>query len=158
MTMNANLDSTNRVRVSFKLEQDEDGYPPFGVERLWAVPTASGTFLVDNIPFYVYGLGTGDEVSATKADNGELWFDSLVKSSGVSIFRVYAKNDLTIKEIRGALLDLSCPSEIDQKMGIIAVEIPLACEISSVLNYFMAGQENSKFDFEEGVLRHELPY
>jgi len=40
------------VRITFKLQPDEDGYPPSDYERLWAVPLSNGRYQIDNIPFF----------------------------------------------------------------------------------------------------------
>ncbi len=146
--------SSLKEKVQFRLEQD-DGYPPVTVEGIW-VRALNGVRYVDNIPFYAYGVGPGDQISV-KNDSEGLWFDKVVKSSGTSVFRIFAKNRNDIPAIRAALLDLSCPSEVDAKMGLIAVEIPVGVDPVSVLDFLMEGQEIGQFDFEEGVLRHALP-
>jgi hypothetical protein len=143
-----------KEKVLFHLEQD-DGYPPVAIEGIWT-RLINGIHLVDNIPFYAYGVGPGDQISV-KQDPEGLWFDKLIKPSGVSVFRVFIKDRNDIPAVRGALLDLSCPSEIDAQMGLIAIEIPVNVDLMPVLNYLMEGQETEKFDFEEGVLRHALP-
>lgn len=61
------------VKIIIPLEQDEDGYPPAGSERLWAVQVGEGLFRVANIPFFTRGIGLGDIVSAVpeeQADKG----------------------------------------------------------------------------------------
>ena len=44
----ADADSSH-VKITFALEQDEGGYPPYAVETLWAIQRADG-YEVDNIP------------------------------------------------------------------------------------------------------------
>jgi hypothetical protein len=42
-------------------------------------------------------------------------------------------------------------------MRLVAVEVPAYNSIVPLLNYLVAGQEAGLLDFEEGVLRHEIP-
>jgi hypothetical protein len=89
-------------------------------------------------------------------ENGEIWFDSLIKSGGASVFRIYAKNSSVLEQVRTSLLDLGCPSEVDAKAGLIALEVPLERNIAPVLDFLMSGQHANLFDFEEGALRHAI--
>ena len=142
-----------KEKVQFRLEQDDD-YPPVTVESIW-VRALGGARYVDNIPFYAYGVGPGDQISVREDSEG-VWFDKVVKPSGASVFRIFAKNRSDIPTIRATLLDLSCPSEVDAQMGLIAVEIPTSVNPMPLLDFLMTGQEIGQFDFEEGVLRHVL--
>ena len=73
----------DQVKIEFRVEPDEDGYPPIGVERLWATPMPNGHYIVDNTPFYVSGISAEDEVSVVDVD-GTLRFEALVRASGIS--------------------------------------------------------------------------
>ncbi len=96
-------------KVLFRLEQDENGYPPASVEGLWA-KAVEGGYTVDNIPFHVYGIAPGD-VIATREENGETWFDTLRSSSGSSVFRVLVKPPETLDQVSAALQDFGCNCE-----------------------------------------------
>ncbi|MFC9157849.1 DUF4265 domain-containing protein [Streptomyces bauhiniae] len=52
--------SENYVKVHFRLEVDEDGWPPASVESLWAVDLGDGTVRLDNTPWFVRGVASGD--------------------------------------------------------------------------------------------------
>ena len=143
-------------KILFRLNKDSDGYPPFEVEGLWAKRESDGRLVLDSIPFYAVGVGPGDEISIVASADGNLWFESLIKSSGVSVFRIHAKDDATVLRVRSKLLDLGCPSEVDAQMGIVAFEVPADKEINSVLEFLMSGQEKEEFDFEEALLRHPI--
>ena len=148
----------DRVRVLFSITPDEDGYPPVRVEGLWARRQTNGNIVLDNIPFYAMGVGAGDEVSVKLSPgNKAIWFDSIVKSGGTSVFRIFSKDIHALDQIKMPLLALGCPSEVDEKMGLIAFEVPSGSDIAPVLDFLMSGQSEDRFDFEEGVLRHALP-
>ncbi|MEV8047252.1 hypothetical protein AB0P02_25935 [Streptomyces griseoluteus] len=42
--------SENHVKVHFRLEVDENGWPPTSVESLWAVDLGDKTVRLDNTP------------------------------------------------------------------------------------------------------------
>jgi hypothetical protein len=152
-----NGQNKRHVRILVRLTPDEDGYPPVQVEGLWAIPRADGNYILDNIPFYATGIAPGDEVSVRTSANGEVWLIAVIKAGGRSVFRIHAKKSVLIEEIRSSLLDLGCPSEIDAKTGLVAIEVPINCNIAPVLDFLMSGQDTNRFDFEEGVLRHSIP-
>jgi len=79
------------VSVLFEVAQDESGYPPATTETLWCVPTKSGTYVVDNIPFFVREISLGDEIEVVKK-NEVLQFSRLVKKSRNSTVRVSLRN------------------------------------------------------------------
>ena len=157
MSMPASSLSAGKVKMLFRLEPDNDGYPPVSVEGLWVRPLTSGNVVLDNIPFYARGIAPGDELRVSTNAAGESWFESLVKSGGESVFRIHASNEREAAAIREELLELGTPSEVDIKTRLIALEIPLAADIRPVLNYLIVGQESNRFDFEEGALRHAIP-
>ncbi len=147
---------SEKRKMLFRLQPDDDGYPPVEVEGLWVRLQPSGLAILDNIPFFAKGLAPGDELSVITV-GGETWFDRLAKSGGSSVFRIHAESDQDIYKIREELLDLGLPSEVDSKSKLIAIEVPLATDIRSTLDYLVTNRESQRFDFEEGVLRHSIP-
>lgn len=146
---------TEHRRIAFRLQQDEDGYPPSGYERLWAVPLPNGNYRIDNIPFFVMGISAEDEVSV-ESEGEELFFKSLAKPSGISTFRVIPSDPSMSEKVRADIAALDGKSEHNQDIGVIAVEIPASSRIHPFLDYIVEGQEKGILDFEEGALRHEI--
>src|SRR5690349_21666617 len=76
------------VKVHFRLEQDEDGYPPAGVESVWAQKGAKeNEYIIDNVPFFARDATLGDTVTV-REEEGRLWFERIVHRSGNSLIRV----------------------------------------------------------------------
>lgn len=142
-------------KVLFRLEQDENGYPPASVEGLWA-KAVEGGYTVDNIPFHVYGIAPGD-VIAIREEDGETWFDALCSSNGSSVFRVLVKPPDTLDQVRAALQDFGCNCETEQAVKMLAVEVPTQRSLDTLLYYLLTQREAGLLDFEEGVLRHTIP-
>ena len=148
---------TSHQRIVFRLERDEDGYPPSDYERLWAKPLPGGHYLIDNIPFFVMGISTGDEVSV-RAEDGELIFDRLIEPSGTSTFRLIPADPSVSEKLRADIKALGCGVECNQHLGLIAAEVPASIPIQPFLEYIVEGQERGIIDVEEGALRHELNF
>jgi hypothetical protein len=146
---------TEHRRIAFRLERDEDGYPPSDYERLWAVPLPNGNYRIDNIPFFVMGISAEDEVSV-ESEGEELFFKELVKPSGISTFRVIPSDQSMSGKVRADIAALDGKSEFNQEVGVIAVEIPAASRIHPFMDYIVEEQEKGVLDFEEGALRHEM--
>ena len=62
--------SENHVKVPFRLEVDEDGRPPASVESLWATDLGDGTVRLDNTPWFVRGVASGDIIRVEADDDG----------------------------------------------------------------------------------------
>jgi Domain of unknown function (DUF4265) len=145
----------NYKQVLFNLDQDGSGYPPTSLERLWVSPLENGNFQVENIPFYVMGISSGDEIKVSEK-KGELFFDSLVKPSGNSTFRLFVTDSTKIESIRDYLTKLGCVSELNQLVGVIAVEVPRNIHIKPFLDYIVEAKEVGDIDIEEGALHHDI--
>lgn len=141
-------------KIVFKLQQD-NGYPPVALEKLWAMPLPNGHFVIDNIPFYAWGISADDEVEAEIVD-GELFFKNLVKPSGISTFRLILTDPETNAQVRAHLEFLACKSEYNQHIGLVAVEIPSGTPIQPFLEYIVEEKAKGAIDFEESALRHKL--
>jgi hypothetical protein len=141
------------VKVGFYLEQDEDGWPPVTRENIWAVDLGSGQYRIDNIPFYVRGVSDGDVVAAEPEDDGRLSFSKLVEASSNSTFRLIVFNKDETPEVRKMFLDLGCPSELVRD-GFISLHIPGSIAIRPIAILIEQGEEDGRWDFEEGALRH----
>lgn len=151
-----NESRVGQQKVLFHLERDEDGYPPFAVEGLWAVRQQNGTFVIDNIPFFARGIAPGDSVFVS-VKGEEVWFDHLQAAAGTSVFRIRVKDESDLAKVREELLDLGLPSEVDRKLLLLAVEVPRSADIRPFLGYLVTNQEFGRLDFEEAALRHPLP-
>ncbi|MDH1308727.1 DUF4265 domain-containing protein [Pseudomonas fulva] len=139
-------------KVLFPLQQDANGYPPASVEGLWAKAVEDG-YVIDNIPFHVYGIAPGD-VICTHEEAGQHWFARLLRSSGSSVFRVRVKPPETLEQVSEALVEFGCTCESEPAVKMLAIAIPPARTLDTLLYYLITQREAGFLDFEEGVLRH----
>jgi hypothetical protein len=147
------MSDPNHVKIGFYLEQDEDGWPPTTRENMWAVDLGDGRYRIDNIPFYVLGISDGDLVSATTEEDGRLVFSELIEASPNSTFRLIVLNKDETSEVRTMFRDLGCPSELVSH-GFIALHIPGSVTMKPIATLIEQGDEDGRWEFEEGALRH----
>jgi hypothetical protein len=142
-------------KISFELEQDENGYPPDRWENLWAYETEQGLYSVDNIPFYVKGISSGDVISA-ETDGEQLIFKKLVHPSPNSVVRLYISNTDDVQAARDSFRRLGCESELSYIPNLVAVEIPGNVSFEPVGSLLAEGTESGRWEYQEGVLRHQF--
>ncbi len=141
-------------KIHFHLEQDEDGYPPFSVERVWATPVGNDQYLLDSIPFYVLEVSLGDKVLAPM-DDGIPVFDSVIESSGHSTLRLVLMNDnFPMSEVTNVLEKLGCKWEGAEIGTMIAVDVPPEIEIEPVIQFLNGLVEAGQIDYQEACIRH----
>ncbi|MFI5808801.1 DUF4265 domain-containing protein [Streptomyces sp. NPDC051561] len=73
--------SDEHVKVHFRMEVDEDGWPPASVESLWAVDLGDGTVRLDNTPWFVRGVASDDIVRVEVDEEGARWPGEIVRVS-----------------------------------------------------------------------------
>ena len=150
------MDNENQQRISFKLEQDENGYPPDKWEVLWASESGDGLYCVDNIPFFVYGISGGDLISAS-GEGDRLVFRELVSASSNTVFRLYLSNADEMQPVRDSLRALGCESELSHLPKLVAVEVPAEVKFEPIADFLEKGEENGRWRYDEGVFRHPIP-
>lgn len=148
------MSDEKQIKIVFELEQDENGFPPDKWETLWAVEDGTGLYVIDNIPFFVKGVSSGDLVSAKK-DGDELIFVKVVKPSTNSVFRVYVRDVETVPQVREQFRSLGCESEVAHIPKLVAIELPGDRSFNPVANLLAEGEENGRWGYDEGVLRHD---
>jgi hypothetical protein len=125
----------SRHKIIFYVEQDEDDYPPFGVETVWASGSGSpGEYLIDNIPFFARQATLGDVVRANQSAAG-LEFERVVTRSSNSLLRVIVYALEMAEQVRSRLIELGCSTEVFSGSRLIAVNVPAETSLKSVQDY-----------------------
>lgn len=141
------------IRIFFRLEKEDSGYPPDDVETLWAKPISNNLFQVDNIPFFIKGISDGDVVSVMP-EAGEKWFKSLEEASGHSTLRIMFYDESQVPEVRQVLSSLGCDSEISHIPSLIAVDVPPSVKLEEVLTFLEQGEKAEQWEYQEAAIRH----
>ena len=139
------------TKILFYMDRDEDGYPPFEVESLWATCRDNGYELA-NIPFYAKGVALGDIVSAEPAEDGGLHFDRVVKRGGHSTHRIWLLQDQSSAAVQWAAdflvgHGLSVEGDIP---GLLAVDIPPTVSLESAEALLFEGVDSGRWELQDG--------
>lgn len=141
------------VKLFFQLVQDEDGYPPVGVESLWANPGANpGEYVLANVPFFVRDATIDDIVQAREVD-GNLWFERRVSGSENSLIRITFHDQECWVRVNERLCALGCSTEYARPYNLLAVSIPPTVKLSDVQDYLQAEAGAGNIGYEEPILR-----
>ncbi len=149
----------DRVKVGFRLQRDEDGYPPADSEYLWALPIKGDLYEIDNIPFFVRSVSWGDVIRAEMED-GELWFQEMVRASDHSTIRVVVfrgsldddAHDAAVGRLRKDLELIACSSERSHIPGLVAVDVPPHA-LAQAKDLLAEGERRGYWEYEEAALR-----
>jgi len=148
-----------RVHVIFPLAPDADGYPPASSERMWAKQISSDTFEIDNIPFFVVGISSGDKIIAKPHDDA-LFYESIKELSGNSTLRVSVSLDGGVEsisvikdELVAGLKHMGCDVEVSHIPNLVAVNVPPAVSLHRIIQFLKQGSTDNKWDYEEASLR-----
>ncbi|HZO92439.1 MAG TPA: DUF4265 domain-containing protein [Candidatus Baltobacteraceae bacterium] len=146
-------------KIRFDLERaPSDAWPPVRFEALWARRSGDHAYVLDNIPFYVYGVSLGDEVYADDADaDGYLSYRRVLRHNGHSTFRMRLtaaspEEDLPfVRDLMKTLCDVGCGTEHDVG-GVIAVDAPPGCPLGAVIDVLKLGNEEHVWTYEVGFV------
>jgi hypothetical protein len=137
-----------QAKVIFRLEKDEDGYPPEEVESLWGLLRGDG-IEIDNIPFFAKGVALGDIVGVRKAPDGALEFESVVRRGGHSTYRLLLlkKHPDDPKHTMDELIGLGM--SVEEDAGLLAVDVPPDVSLERIRDYFFDGIDSGRWEVEE---------
>jgi hypothetical protein len=141
----------DQVRVVFPLKQDEDGWPPYTEEVVWADRTESpDEVLLANILSFAAWISLGDRIRVKPRDDGRYDFVRLVQESGHSTIRLRTDPE-TVLDIWDRLIGFGCQFEVCGP-GFLGVDIPPEADWVALTQWLAAEQEADRLDYEEGAI------
>lgn len=140
---------TNRVKVKFAVEEGSHD-----TETMYAIPSNSGSYVLDNSPFYAFGISYCDEFKA-KIIGGDLFFDGVTKHSGHSTYRIRLpinKDHEYFLKYWTPLADLGCSYEgsSGNRMRLYAVDMPTSVDVFKAYEIIDNLEKMGIWEFEEG--------
>jgi len=132
--------------------------PDGGTESLWATKLSDNNYLLENSPFYAYGVSFKDIVSVKTGENAELIFDSVVSRSGHSTYRIFLLEPLNRQAFRkfwGHLEAIGCTYE-QASDKYYSIDIPKSTNVIEVYDILQKAEEDSIWEFEEAHCGHQL--
>jgi len=153
---------SNLYKVRFRVDQDEDGYPPFSSEVMWCARVDDKLFRLDNIPYFVAGVSYGDVISVIEDKDGSLNFHELVEENGHSTLRVMFLDtsidarpvEIRAVELKTRLTEKGCLTRISPPPQILAIDVPPAISLSGIRSILAAGESDGLWSFDEGTVAH----
>jgi len=142
--------------VWFRLEKDDDGYPPKEWEGLKSEKTGQpDTYKIKNVPFFARDVAYDDEVQAVVSEEGDyLAFRTVSKRSGYSTVRLWMTSENEDSSaLTTYLSDRACLVEFAPNFGnrLVAVGIPRTV-FSEVDAFITAGREKGRWDAQDGYI------
>ena len=116
-------------------------------ESMWATPLGNDLFLIENVPFYAYGLNFHDIVRATPDSDDQIpEIRELVQSSGHRTFRVFFKKHISRQR----------QEEVLDSMKELTVSYERANEIYFSLDMLPTGGYQAVFDELENLTEKNI--
>lgn len=148
--------SGNHVKVRFRTDMDEDGWPPAPVESLWAVNLGDGTARLDNTPWFVHGVACGDIVEVEPDSEGALWAGETVRRSENCTIRLIVVKDNGSAAARQSVLEafhkLGTTGEGIERYGMVALDVPPEADLRRIRSLLEHGEAEEWWQWEEGCV------
>src|SRR5262249_5727770 len=119
------------AKVAFRVVQGDN----VDVETPWARRVGANTYVLDNLPWYAYGISLGDTFEALPAEDGLPEFTRVVEKSGNRTIRIIlkpsAKESVASRSVLDQLVAMGCEYE-GMNGSYVAVNIPPTVALSDV--------------------------
>lgn len=149
-------DQIDFVKVRFRLQKDDEGWPPVESEGLWAEPLGQHRYRVDNTPWFARNLAADDVVIALAGSDDALWATERAEWSGRLTIRVIPRSEGSLNGNRQAVLDafepLGVSGEGIEQYNMVALDVPSDADLAAVKGLLRAGEADGRWDYEEGCV------
>ncbi|MER6218754.1 DUF4265 domain-containing protein [Streptomyces sp. NPDC001674] len=148
--------SDNHVKVHFRMDIDEDGWPPASVESLWAADLGDGTVRLDNTPWFVRGVASGDVLKVELDGEGVRWARETVRPSQNCTIRLIVLKDDGSAAARQSVLEvfhrLGATGEGIERYRMVALDIPPEADLPQIHKLLEHGEAKGWWHWEEGCV------
>ncbi|WP_030717121.1 DUF4265 domain-containing protein [Streptomyces sp. NRRL S-237] len=148
--------SDAHVKVHFRMDVDEDGWPPASVESLWAVNLGDGTVRLDNTPWFVRGVASGDIIKVECDGDGVLWAGETVRPSQNCTIRLIVRKDDGSAAARQSVLEvfhrLGTTGEGIEQFRMVALDVPPEADLPRIRTLLEHGEAKEWWHWEEGCV------
>ncbi|QQS40652.1 MAG: DUF4265 domain-containing protein [Acidobacteriota bacterium] len=138
-------------KIFFYLPTDDDGYPPYSYESLWAEKIRDDTYRIENIPFFVRELCV-DDIVAVSDEDGSLYFQEVLEYSRHNTVRVVVIEEERTTHLISGFRKLGLAFEgLDNYLFAIDIDDPE--KMAQLANFLADGEEKGWWEYEESALR-----
>ncbi|MEV8390463.1 MULTISPECIES: DUF4265 domain-containing protein [unclassified Streptomyces] len=146
----------DHMKVHFRLDTDEDGWPPVSVESLWAVGLGDGIVRLDNTPWFVRGVASNDIIRVEIDDEGVYWADETVQASENCTVRLVIMKDGGSAATRQTVLEtfyrLGTTGEGNEQFRMVALDVPPDADLPRIRKLLDHGEAQEWWHWEEGCV------
>jgi hypothetical protein len=141
------------AKIRVVLEPDA----PYEAETMWARPIGDGLFVLDNVPFFAYGLSLGDRVYARPMADSILEYSGVAARGGHSTYRVVLDESAGTRaeEYWQELQELGCEREIAASR-LWAFDLGSGVDIHRVYRVLEKAEAEGTWTFEEAHVGHDV--
>ncbi|ACU70257.1 conserved hypothetical protein [Catenulispora acidiphila DSM 44928] len=148
--------SDDQVKLHFRMEVDEAGWPPASVESLWAVDLGDGTVRLANTPWFVRGVASGDVIRVRVDEEGVRWAGKVVQASDNCTIRLIVLKDGGSAEARQTVLEtfhrLGTTGEGIEQFRMVALRVPPSADLARIRKLLHHGETKGWWHWEEGCV------
>lgn len=145
------------VKVAYRLEVDDDGFPPISVELLNAKPLGENTFRIENAPFFASEVSFGDVVRARPLDRRDQYeFVELLEPSTYTALSIILFDESLETFLMDLFRGLRCVIEYGEfgPYRVAAVAVPQEADYFSIRQQLELLESQEKLSFAELSLAH----
>ena len=140
-------------KVIFRLTVDDEGYPPVAYESVWAFGLTDSSYLIDDVPYYVYGVSKGDTVRANRVE-GELFVSSVIARGGHSTLRVFADDTRIQASMVQELMQRGAKCSVTTGLSLFSVDIAPDVDFEIIDHFLVSRCDGEHIAYEDACLQH----
>jgi hypothetical protein len=146
----------DHVKVHFRMDVDEDGWPPASVESLWAVDLGDRTVRLDNTPWFARGVASQDIIRVHPDEDGVLWAGETVQPSQNCTIRLIVLKDggsaAALQSVLELFHRLGTTGEGIEQFRMVALEVPPQADLPKIRELLEHGATKEWWHWEEGCI------
>jgi hypothetical protein len=141
-------------KIIFRLRTDADGYPPVSHESVWGKNNGKDVYILDNLPYYIYGVSKGDTLLAKSIDS-ELCAIAVVLQGGHSLLRVFVEQPELKAKILQDLRGFGAICSPTSGLSLFPVDIPPQVNFKEIDQYLSECSDGEHIAYEDACLQHQ---
>lgn len=141
--------------IIFRLNADDDGWPPVGAESLPVNERSAGVFEVLKVPIFVADISVEDQIRPLFDDEGYVIHWKHQKRSKRSTIWIAKGEALDLSRHLTELIKIGCSIETLSKFQLNSVDVPEHIEIDALNDVLDRIEDDGGF-LAYPSLRHEL--
>jgi hypothetical protein len=144
-------------KIRFRLQPDDDEWPPVTSEGVWARPAGRDEFELENVPWFARDVAFGDRVRVERDDDGVAWVEERLAWSGRYTIRVIplqgGSSQERVDDVVNSFVPLGaeCESALPA-YPIVALDIPSTAQVAEIQALLRRGSDKGWWEYEEGCI------